>query len=79
MSPNHLPKKDLVTNEQGINRNNDKGKEPNKNRDIESTTNTTQGTSLKINGDKMTQGNTGNWLNNSDIKTTNNMTTKLLK
>ena len=49
MSQNHSPKKDIATNKQGINHFNDKGKEPNKNRDIESTTNTNQGTPLNIN------------------------------
>ena len=66
--PNHLTKKDLVTNKKGINVNNDNGKEPNISRDIESTTNTTKVTSLTINRFKITQGNTGNWLNNREIK-----------
>ena len=62
--PNHL------TNKKGINLNKDNGKKPNKTRDKEPTNKTNKGKSLTTNRDELTQGNTGNWLNNRENKNT---------
>ena len=68
MIPNHLTKKDILTNKQGTNLKNDKGKGPTNNRETGPTNNIQQGDSLTINREEITQGNIGNWLNNRENK-----------